>query len=160
MDLSLEGWGTLHCSYIGRLEVDDSDFEFNFSVALEDHLYTDYTIQLKNRTIEVNSFFVPENIRCLNLCDVDEEIVNTMLYYLYNQALPTNISPSLSKQMSTFADENDILPELSKLCKAFTKSVNIRNQFTNIVEDMRGAVNQVLTIFGGRLYSSSGQVES
>eukprot|EP00088_Acartia_fossae_P041357 TRINITY_DN4326_c0_g1_i2.p1 TRINITY_DN4326_c0_g1~~TRINITY_DN4326_c0_g1_i2.p1 ORF type:complete len:896 (+),score=163.77 TRINITY_DN4326_c0_g1_i2:159-2846(+) len=159
MDLTLEGWCTLHCIQIRRLDDENGDFPFNFCEALQENLYSDISIPIQSKSLDVHSFFVSEEIRC-KLEHKDEKLVNTVLYYLYNESLPADICPSTASQVADFLEVEQILPGLSQLCRGFSKSVNIRSQFTHIVEDLRAAVNQVLTLFGGRVCSPSGQVES
>ncbi|XP_034251805.1 uncharacterized protein LOC117651669 isoform X2 [Thrips palmi] len=153
-------WCCLRCKRVPTEELEPLlDAPFTLHPALEDGYFSDITLTAANG----KQFFVHSCILALSLPDVDwnqtvtplsglpEDILSAILYYLYAECLPNNLTEVCARQIISILSQlpSGALVRLSDLCELFLKHVALKKEITTLTEDMHACGDQIIEHFTG-----------
>ncbi|KAJ8937023.1 hypothetical protein NQ314_012105 [Rhamnusium bicolor] len=164
--LTCEGLCTLRCV---RINVDTPEVNFNIPFtllpALEDGYFSDITITSSNN----KQFKVHSTILELQGDDIDwnsdpppfnntpEDVLGTILHFLYSECLPENLTEDTVRQVITVASPYDSLHRLVNNCQLYLKNTALKQQIIGLANDMHSCMNQIIDRFHSRSNHSSAE---
>ncbi|CAG9817046.1 unnamed protein product [Phaedon cochleariae] len=157
--LTCEGFCTLHCIKV-KDESSEVDYSAPFTLlpALEDGYFSDVIIMSSNR----KQFKVHSTILELQGDDIDwmsdpppfnglpEEVLGTILHFLYAECLPDNLTEETARQVISAASPYESLSKLVSNCQLYLKNMALKQQIIGIVGDMHNCINQLIERFNTR----------
>lgn len=164
-------WCCLRCKRVPTEELEPLlDTPYTLHPALEDGYFSDITLTASNG----KKFSVHSCILALSLPDVDwnqtatplsglpEDILSAILYYLYAECLPVNLTEFCAQQIISIVSKlpNGALTKLADLCQLFLKHMALKKEITSLTEDMHACGDQVIEHFTGSKSAVSQGAES
>ncbi|XP_054262009.1 uncharacterized protein LOC128985991 isoform X2 [Macrosteles quadrilineatus] len=148
-----DGWCVLHCRRSSATEPSQtSDATFSLLPALEDGYFSDLTIASSNE----KKFAVHTCILQLSAPELDwtsdppplsglrEDVLGTILHYLYTECLPANLSEGTAHQCITAAASYPCLASLVTLCQHYLRNITLKQQIMSLVNDMHTCASHII----------------
>ncbi|KAK7869304.1 hypothetical protein R5R35_012870 [Gryllus longicercus] len=156
MILSCDGWCVLHCKRIAETEPDPPiDSTFSLLPALEDGYFSDLSITACNS----KQFAVHTCILRLSAPELDwssqppplsglpEDVLGTILHFLYSECLPVNLAEQTARQCISAASSLPGLERLVQMCELYLKNMALKQQIIGLVSDMHACASQIIDHF-------------
>ncbi|KAK4876099.1 hypothetical protein RN001_012521 [Aquatica leii] len=157
--LTCEGWCMLHCK---RIQEEPNDYALNttFSLlpALEDGYFSDIKIiAANNKQFQIHSSIVqllgseiPWNSQPPPLSELPEDVIGTILNFLYAECLPENLTEATARQVIAFGAQYQSHTKLVNMCQLWLKNMALKQQIIGLVNDMHACANQIIDHFNVR----------
>ncbi|KAJ8913824.1 hypothetical protein NQ315_003733 [Exocentrus adspersus] len=166
--LTCEGLCVLHCTRCkdeasSETEASCSVPYFTLLSALEDGYFSDITITASNN----KQFKVHSTILELQADDIDwtsdalpfnnipEDVLGTILHFLYSECLPDNLTEETARQVVTVVSPYPSLYKLVDNCELYLKNIALKQQIIGLVNDMHSCLNEIIDRFHTRNNHSS-----
>uniref|UniRef100_A0A1B6MP93 BTB domain-containing protein n=1 Tax=Graphocephala atropunctata TaxID=36148 RepID=A0A1B6MP93_9HEMI len=153
MLMTCDGWCLLHCRRSTTSEPGAAmDATFSLLPALEDGYFSDLTIVASND----KKFAVHLCILQLSAPELDwsaepppltglrEDVVGTMLHYLYAECLPANLSELTAFQCINAASSYPSLAPFTTLCQHYLRNMALKQQIVSLVNDMHTCASHII----------------
>lgn len=157
--LSSEGLYTLRCKRVNDDISQHSHFiPFSLVIALEDGYFSDFVIkssnnkEFKTHLLILNLIGHGINWKSANhpLSNLPEDVLGTILHFLYSECLPENLSDDTAKQVMSVASQNLFLSRLSTMCRLYLRNLNLKKQIICLVNDMHTYLDKLADHFGSK----------
>lgn len=125
----------MYCRKVDSIHTEDLiELPFSLLPALEDSYFSDLSIVASNN----REFLVHTCILKLNAPDIDwtakptplsglpEEVIGTILHFLYAQCLPPDLHESVAKQVIVSAPDYPGLEQLVSMCHSYIKNITLK----------------------------------
>ncbi|KAJ1530441.1 hypothetical protein ONE63_005346 [Megalurothrips usitatus] len=160
MTLKNELWCCLYCKRIPSEELEPQfDVPYSLLPALENGFFSDTTIAASNG----KQFLVHSSILTLTMPEIDwrqpstpfsglpEDVVATVLHYLYAECLPSNLTENCARQVISCVSKvpSQSLLKLSDMCELYIKHIALKKEIVDLTEDMHACANQIIEYFMG-----------
>ncbi|RZF40536.1 hypothetical protein LSTR_LSTR000415 [Laodelphax striatellus] len=152
----IEGWCTLQCKLVNTAELNQiSEAPFSLLPALEDGYFSDLTITASNS----KKFDVHTCILKLMAPDIDwsqdppplsglpEDVLGTILHYLYAECLPGGLTEKTARQCITAVNSYPDFAPFVSLCLHYLRNSSLKQQVMNLVNDMHTCASQIIQHF-------------
>ncbi|XP_075220250.1 uncharacterized protein LOC142323850 isoform X2 [Lycorma delicatula] len=166
MMMTCDGWCLLHCKRASPSEpAPVLDSPFSFLPALEDGYFSDLSITASNN----KKFAVHSCILKLCAPDLDwkqepppltglsEDVLGTILHYLYAECLPQSLNENTAHQCITAASQYPCLAPLVTHCEHYLRNNSLKQQMINLVTDMHNCASQIIQHFNTKHSSSASE---
>ena len=148
-----------------KLEETKIDTSFHFLPALESGEFHDFIVKSRSgKEFRVHkSILGAEKLNTHEtylksiLFGFSDDVTATLLHYLYSQSLPENLSPAVASQVKEFARNQPNFGRLGKLCESYIKHSSFQAELVGLVKEMREALNNILSMFGGKTFDEDGR---
>ncbi|GLV35944.1 uncharacterized protein CBL_09838 [Carabus blaptoides fortunei] len=157
--LSCEGWCMVQCKRVTEDQIEPViNPVFSLLPALEDGYFHDLIILAANK----KQFRVHSTILQLHGSDLawlsqpppfqglPEEVLGTLLHFLYAECLPPGLTESTARQVVAAALPYPCLTKLVNMCRAYLKNMALKQQIIGLVSDMHTCANQIIEHFNNR----------
>ncbi|XP_060529627.1 uncharacterized protein LOC132704030 [Cylas formicarius] len=133
-------------------DLDSYDAPYTLLAALEDGYFSDITITASNNKL----FKVHSAILCLLGSDIDwlsdpppfshieENVLQTILHYLYMECLPENLPNSTARDTINIASRYKSLEGLVESCREYIKRIQLKDEILKIVSDAHSCMDQII----------------
>ncbi|XP_039292547.1 uncharacterized protein LOC111055920 [Nilaparvata lugens] len=152
----IDGWCTLVCKCVNAADVNKiSETPFTLLPALEDGYFSDLTITASNS----KKFDVHTCIVGLLTPDVDwsqtppplsglpEEVLGTILHYLYAECLPAGLTEATARHCISAVNAYPSFAPFVALCQHYLRNYTLKQQVMNLVNDMHNCASQIIQHF-------------
>lgn len=165
MMMTSDGWCLLHFKRACPAEPTPVlDGPFSFLPALEDGYFSDLSITASNnKKFAVHSCILKLCAPELDwkqepppLTGLPEDVLGTILHYLYAECLPQNLSENTARQCISAASHYPCLAPLVTLCEHYLRNVSLKQQIINLVTDMHNCASQIIQYVNTKHSSSAG----
>ncbi|XP_064635771.1 uncharacterized protein LOC135492948 isoform X2 [Lineus longissimus] len=141
---------------------------FSFLGAFEEGHFSDLIIKADNG----KEFKVHKTILNLSVPSIDwnktpppltglkEDVLYAVLYYVYSECLPRGMSETTCKACIKAVNKMPGFLKFSELCETFLKNTALRQQITNLVNDMHNCADKIIDLFSGKVSAGEGQGSS
>ncbi|KAJ8971383.1 hypothetical protein NQ317_006950 [Molorchus minor] len=84
--------------------------------------------------------------------NLSEEVLGTILHFLYCECLPDNVTEETARQVITIATAHASLSKLVAICQSYLKNITLkqRSKIMGLVNDMHFYMNQIIDRFNSR----------
>lgn len=153
MLMQCDGWCLLHCKRVPPTDpLPASDAPFSLLPALEDGYFSDLSITASNnKKFAVHSCILklsaPElnwNQESPSLSGLREDVLGTILHYLYAECLPANLAEATAKQCISAASSYPCLSPLVTLCQHYLRNMALKQQIMSLVSDMHTCASHII----------------
>ncbi|XP_046685129.1 uncharacterized protein LOC124370870 [Homalodisca vitripennis] len=153
MLMTCEGWCLLHCRRTTTSEPGNAmDASFSLLPALEDGYFSDLTIVASNdKKFAVHSCILQLSAPELDwtaepppLSGLREDVVGTVLHYLYAECLPANLSEATARQCISAVASYPSLTPFTTLCQHYLRNMALKQQIVSLVSDMHTCASHII----------------
>ncbi|KDR13429.1 uncharacterized protein LOC110835411 [Zootermopsis nevadensis] len=169
MLLTCEGWYDLHCKRVVASEPEPPvDSPFSLLPALEDGYFSDLSIMASNN----KQFPVHTCILRLSAPELDwshqppplsglpEDVLGTILHFLYAECLPTNLGEQTARHCIAAATSLPGLERLVRMCELYLKNMALKQQIIGFVSDMHACASQIIDHFSTKTSAGEHSADS
>lgn len=167
--LTCDGWCMLHCKCIQE-EPSECALNTTFSLlpALEDGYFGDIKIVASNnKQFQVHSCIVQLlggeilwQSQPPPLTGLPEDVIGTILNFLYTECLPENLTEVTARQVIAFGAQYQTHTKLVNMCQLWLKNMALKQQIIGLVNDMHSCANQIIDHFNVRHNSPTDTIAS
>ncbi|KAL3270189.1 hypothetical protein HHI36_009246 [Cryptolaemus montrouzieri] len=150
--LSSEGLYTLHCKRIPE-EISEDNYQVPFSLltALEEGYFSDVVIISKNKkqfythslVLSIIGQGIDWNSSSHPLCNLSEDVLGTILHYMYTECLPENLSEVTAQRVILAIMQLTFLAKLSTMCHLYLKNLALKKRIIGLVDDMHDCLDKL-----------------
>lgn len=151
--LTCEEWGMLHCKRIQE-DPNEENFDSPFSLlpALEDGYFADIKITASNnKEFKIHSCItqllgndIPWQATPHPFTGLSEDVLGTILLYIYAECLPENLTENTAKQVIKTAAQYPSLGKLVNMCQMYLKNMALKQRKKTIeLHNKRSAVAEI-----------------
>ncbi|XP_047118625.1 uncharacterized protein LOC124799129 [Schistocerca piceifrons] len=161
MVLTCDAWCMLRCKRVVESDPDPpGDAPFSLLPALEDGYFSDVSITASNGRIFaahscVLNLSAPGVDWGRQLAGLPEDVLGTVLHYLYSECLPANLAEGTARQCAVATHALPGLQPLARLCELYLKNMALKQQIIGLVSDMHASASQIIEHFSAK--SSTGE---
>ncbi|XP_025114825.1 uncharacterized protein LOC112576505 isoform X1 [Pomacea canaliculata] len=157
MLLTYEKCCMLQCQKISSNEP-TGDLPYTYVSALEQGFFSDLSIKAESG----KEFLVHSVILRMSLPEMDwlsnpppltglpEEVLQTMLHYLYCECLPPGLTETTAKACVKTLGKVQGFAQFSHLCETFLKNTMLKQQIQTLISEMHNCFDRIIELFSGR----------
>ncbi|XP_015924339.2 uncharacterized protein [Parasteatoda tepidariorum] len=172
IQLTYEGWCVLQCERVLTTNSKEGQsIPYSFLCALTEGFLSDLSIHADNGTeFKVHKTILglanPEidwNSVPSPLSDLPEEVLFTVLHYLYAECLPSPLKDETARNCLLATADIPGFEDFKKLCQLYLKNNALLDQILNLVEEIHAIGDLIIDYFNGQtgaISSSSSSSES
>ncbi|XP_045474802.1 uncharacterized protein LOC123680773 [Harmonia axyridis] len=151
--LKAEGLYTLHCKRVPD-EISEDKYQVSFTLlpALEEGFFSDVTlISSNNKQFQAHSLILDVigkgtnwHSKSHSLSNLDEDVLGTILHYMYTECLPENLNEETAQKVLSTANQHEFLNRLSTTCQTYLKNQNLRKQIIDLVDEIHNSLDKLI----------------
>ncbi|KAK9873149.1 hypothetical protein WA026_021382 [Henosepilachna vigintioctopunctata] len=155
---------TLHCKRVPE-EVSEDNYQVPFSLltALEEGYFSDLVITSKNEkqfhthslVLKIVGPDIDWHSSVHPLSNLLEEVLGTILHYMYTECLPENLSEATAQRVIMAITDLQFLNKLITMCKMYLRNIALKKQIIGLVNDMHDCLDKLINHLGEKRSSAS-----
>nr|CAD7264660.1 unnamed protein product [Timema shepardi] len=168
MLLSCESWCLLQCRRVFSGEFNSPVLStFSLLPALEEGYFSDLTITAaNNKQFAVHTCILKLGAPSIDwaeqpppLSGLPEDVLGTVLHFIYSESLPANLDEDTARQCRTVAQSLLGLEKLVNMCDQYLNNMALKQQIVKLVSDMHACAHQIIGNFSSKTSTSDHLVE-
>ncbi|GFY36985.1 BTB domain-containing protein [Trichonephila inaurata madagascariensis] len=159
IQLTYEGWCILQCERV--LNVNSKQFQstpYSFLCALVEGYFSDLTICANNgkefkvhKTIlKLGNSAIDWDISPCPLANLPEDVLYTILHYLYSECLPDPLDDETAKSCLAVTCDLPGFEEFKEICQLYLKNNALLDQILTLVEEIHSSGDRIIDFFSGK----------
>ncbi|KFM67593.1 hypothetical protein X975_00360, partial [Stegodyphus mimosarum] len=162
IQLTYEGWCVLQCERVYSIN-SKHYVPFSFLCALEEGYFSDLSIFSNNgkefkvhkTVLKLGNSSINWNASPCLLSNLPEDVLFTILHYLYSECLPCDLGEETARSCLAFTSNLSGFEAFRELCELFLKNSALKQQIITLVTDMHTCANRIIDYFSGKIGSQS-----
>ncbi|GFW08975.1 uncharacterized protein TNCV_3475222 [Trichonephila clavipes] len=168
IQLTYEGWCILQCERLQKaltlfqvLNVNSKQFQstpYSFLCALVEGYFSDLTICANNgkefkvhKTIlKLGNSAIDWDILPCPLANLPEDVLYTILHYLYSECLPDPLDDETAKSCLAVTCDLPGFEEFREICQLYLKNNALLDQILTLVEEIHSSGDRIIDFFSGK----------
>ncbi|XP_035231149.1 uncharacterized protein LOC118203015, partial [Stegodyphus dumicola] len=136
---------------------------FSFLCALEEGYFSDLSVFSNNgkqfkvhkTVLKLGNSSINWNASPCLLSNLPEDVLFTILHYLYSECLPCDLGEETARSCLAFTSSLSGFEAFRELCELFLKNSALKQQIITLVTDMHTCANRIIDYFSGKIESQS-----